>query len=55
MGKLGGTADQIFVGAFVIAIVAVVVGSGRADTLINGVSTLLVSLIKIIVSPQTGN
>jgi uncharacterized membrane protein len=46
--------DSILVWFFLIAIVAVLVGSGQTDQLINSVSGMLSSLIGVITSPQTG-
>ena len=46
--------DSVFTWFFILAIVAVVFGSGKADGAIQAVSTVLTQLIKVISSPQTG-
>jgi hypothetical protein len=46
--------DNVFTWFFILAIVAVVVGSGKADGVVKAVGTVLTQLINVIVSPQTG-
>jgi len=46
--------DQNFMWVFLIAVIAVIVGSGQTDTLIQGVGRLLSGLISVVASPQGG-
>jgi len=47
--------DAFFVWIIIIAIAAVVVGSGQTDALITGVAKLLAGLIGIVDAPQTSH